>query len=289
MGCRALDLRMAMMSDSRQYRYSFRLKTPADVPDDFLPLPFGSDWDCAALIPGETQNSWEQSAYPPRIYAVYPGRVAVYPHPSSGQTAFSLALQDLYEIEYERALLSGELTLHGRFASGSFRYNTVHHRQIRMLLSSLRNYWMRPGSVAWTSQPAAVAFRKSQFPCWNALQAEIDPGEEILWNCYKPAQRIQEKGIFSRTVKRSSGYLLAITSRRIILIGEEVKSHSDPFGIRVRYRSIFSMASVEARRDEDGDWLMLLFDDGSCWKGPCISGLSSSKQITSYVDPQGFP
>lgn len=108
-------------TNSRQYRFAYRILDMSDIPADFsIALPEDERFT-AIFMPGDTEAYWLHPDYPPRIYVLTCDTLIVYSHRSSGDPPYVASLKELEEAETQQALLHGIIRFDAEFASRCFR------------------------------------------------------------------------------------------------------------------------------------------------------------------------
>lgn len=255
-----------LTSDSRQYRFGYRIHSPSEVPRDFPPLPPAGEWLAAIFIPGDTEAFWQPPEYPPRIYLLQRSGLAIHSHPASCEEPFEVPLRNLAGVELQKSLLYGAIELYTDSASSCFRYSTVHQKLLNRFLRTLRTNWLSPRDICLPAISLPGADTASMMRCLHALQIEIDSGELLYGLCCQPA--IQIKGrtwLFPRS-RTTPAILLAATSKRVIAISTGTGEINDPYEIVIRYAAPSGLAAVEAQESTGGFSLNISIKNGYIWK-----------------------
>jgi hypothetical protein len=255
-----------LTSDSRQYRFGYRIHSPSEVPRDFPPLPPPGEWLAAIFIPGDTEAFWQPPEYPPRIYLLERNSLAIYSHPASCETPFEVPLRDLAGVELQKSLLYGTIEFHTDSASRCFRYSTVHQQVLNPFLRILRRRWLSPREICLRALSVPGAHRASTMRCLHALQMELDSGELLYGLCCQPAIQIKSRTWLFPRSRTTPAILLAATSKRVIAISTGTGEINDPFELVIRYATPSGLAAVEAQESRAGFSLNISIRSGCIWK-----------------------
>lgn len=251
--------------DSRQYRFGYKLQASSDVPEDFpVPIPV-SEWRGAIFMPGETQECWRASQYPPRIYILTTHALAVYSHPASTEAPFTIPLDKLIEVGAESALLYGALEFHGADASRRFCYNAAHQRCIALFLRDVRSLWL---PIYFSGTPLVSLPRPSEqaeFRCWYAMQAELDPEEHIYGSGLQPEREQEKRSWLPSKRNIMPAVLLTVTNHRMITISSSKGATRDYYGVAMRYTSPASVSAVSVEKRVDGFELCIKLKSDQTW------------------------
>jgi hypothetical protein len=95
-----------MEIDSRQYAFSYLIRSPEQIPADF-PLPEFARYQIALFLPRDDPDWFGRRAYPPRILLLDRDTIVVLTHPCYDQPPVRLALADIEFYEIGQLLLIG--------------------------------------------------------------------------------------------------------------------------------------------------------------------------------------
>ncbi len=255
-----------LTSDSRQYRFGYRIHSPSEVPRDFPHLHLPGKWLAAIFIPGDTDTFWQPPEYPPRIYVLEKSSLVIHSHPASCEPLFEVPLRDLAAVELQKSLLYGTVQFHTDNAFRCFRYSTVHQQVLNSFLRTLRRRWLSPREICLPALSAPGAHRASTMRCLHALQMELDSGELLYGLCCQPAIQIQSRTWLFQRSRTTPAILLAATCKRVIAISTGAGEINDPYELVIRYATPSGLAAVEAQESTAGFSLNISIRSGCIWK-----------------------
>ncbi len=267
--------------DSRQYRFGFQLHAVSDLPDDFpIPLP-ASEWIAAVFIPGDTETLWRPLEYPPRVLALSQDTLTIYSHPSAGEQAFSIPVEELLEIDSEEALLRGVVELFARSAQYRFQFKTLHQKHVDCVLRAVRMLWLPKEGCGEPSASFARPSDHALWRCWNALWAELDPGEIVLRLCSQSPVRRRRKGWYWRVPQPTPAIMLALTNRRLLALSTGSGEVNDPYKIVIRSTPVCNLEGAGIEEAPDAPLLTLRFVGDRSWRLFFAKGQGAS--IASFL------
>lgn len=257
--------------DSRQYIYSFPLRSVADIPADFIELQ-GAKLPLAGVFLPQDGRRKRKVCSPACVLLLYERGIATTFHPSSERPGIYIPLNSLKEIETGRFLLLGWITL--TWTGGRLRlpYNTCNDLVITSFIKRVENVWLPPEAVPGNS-------RCMQFGaplCGKFAQAaahELLVGETPLMCLFQPARyRFTCWGTPGGGVP-IAGDLLMATVRRLIWIEERRNGRYEPYGTVSHSASVSSLAHVQTSMVSKDSELNINFTGGERWRIPLQKGM----------------
>jgi hypothetical protein len=190
----------------------------------------------------------------------------VYSHPATNDAPILLPLQELIEIDTDRALLHGIIEFHANSSSHCFRYNTRHQNHLSEFLRVLRSAWLPLHTMKMPTVFLSRAIQGMTFRCWYALRAELDADETLFGVCCRPPMRPEIKGWFHRTAQTLPAVLLALTNRRLIAISTGAGQTDDLYEIVVRYAATDNLKAATISCSANGFMFSLALKNSRDWK-----------------------
>ncbi len=207
------------MTDSRQYRFPYALRSMDDIPADFPALP---DFQCGLFLPRDEPDWLGRSAYPPRLLLVAREQPSNPQRSERIEPTLEIAVDESIAIESGHALLLGWLRFQGKESGPTLQYNTRISRPVREFLRELKQKF--PALVHFDAAVESAAFGELlDLKFRNALASELDPGENALARFFRAARKETRKGRLLRWKRWSPADLAALTNRRILWITDRYR------------------------------------------------------------------
>jgi hypothetical protein len=252
--------------DSRPYRVGYELNSFSDIPEGFCIPSQAGNWRKAIFVPGDRQNGWRTTYHLPRIYILTQKDLTIYPHPDCGEQPFAAPLDELMTLTSHMAPLFGTVELSTLCSDGYFRYDPVHQRCMRSLLSALRIQWLPIRATRSTTIDLKQLDPPLELRCRYALELELDTEESILSLSFQPKTYRKTHACFIPGKRLPSVSCLVVTNRRIMTIASR-NGHDDEHGaVTIRYAALANAANAEVERHDDGFSLKLKLRNDRVWK-----------------------
>jgi hypothetical protein len=251
--------------DSRDYIVAFELRSIDDCPPDFeLPSSIAG-FDTGLFLPRGDRDWFGRLLYPPRVLLMKGGKLYIVSHPSTGEPPRQCTMEQISSVESGHMLLKGWLRFAGSGFDYTVRYNTRGFRVVFQFMRRFRDELLGGSVPRGPSEVCPGAGLDIKFG--NALARELDPGETVLVQAFRPPDEVRSRRWLIPRRHRSAGDLLALTGRRLLWITDREK------GFYSRYGSIASYAPLDAVLgigliSGRGDFLQVNLNDGSAWQVP---------------------
>jgi hypothetical protein len=253
--------------DSRQYRFSFTIEVPSEVPLDFvLPSDLGV-FDAGVFLPRDDVNLLGRRRYPARILLLCDGEVLIVPHPAAGEQPVRIPLDRIERIEWGRILLTGWIVLTWDGGQIQLRYNTRARGPVEKCMKTIEDHWLPPtpflqaASAGIFGEPLNLKFA-------YAREADQLTGEAPFAQFFQPAVVHWHRFLWYRRQHWLPGDLVLVTSRRLLWITERHKGSYERYGTVSHSARLPSIAGVRCVWTEPGGVLEIAFHSGDPWHVP---------------------
>jgi hypothetical protein len=235
--------------DSRQYRFSFGIEAPSQVPADFvLPSDLGV-FDAGVFLPRDDADWLGRRRYAARILLLGGREAIVVPHPTAGEQSVRVPLDRIERIEWGRILLIGWIVLTGDGGQVRLPYNTRARGPVEKCMQTLQDRWL-PATPIQEAPSAGACGEPLDLKFAYARSAELLTGESPLAQFFQPRD------------------LVLVTSRRLLWITERHQGRYERYGTvshSARRASIAGVRCVPA--DRHGE-LEIALRSGAAWRVP---------------------
>jgi hypothetical protein len=239
---------MSQTVSSTQYRFSYQVRSPEDIPDDFLILDKDLDFESAIFLPqGHSSWPYRGTPHPPRMLFLKRDCLKVYTHPTADQAPVVLDLDQLQIVEVGRFLLLSWMRFFTQTMSPALLFSSVDDRVVNLLLEKLRRIWLPSvNSVGVCLDRFQADGDRMTFKFQQRLQRELDAGEAAQETLFLAHRNIGPKRYMFRDVAYVHGDLLAVTSKRILWITDRDPSGGgrEIYGSIARYAPIRYLQKV---------------------------------------------
>jgi hypothetical protein len=264
--------------DSRQYVFSYLIRSPVDVPGDF-PIPEPERLRIGLFLPRDGPDWFGRRAYPPRILLLDGDAIVVLTHPRYDQPPVRVALPDLAFYEIGHFLLIGWLRLVTARSSIHLPYNTGSDRPVSEFLDSVLHEYLAGGIEG--GNETVVSFGPAlDIKFGNCLTAAMRPGERLCATWFSPPYQVSRRWGPFRVGTRVGGDLLACTDQRVLWITDRCNGRYELYGSVVSTSPVRGVTGVQCQRDGDKGVLTISLHSDVSWSIPIPS--------ERYADAEGF-
>lgn len=236
--------------DSRQYRISFPIEAPSQVPADFvLPSDFEA-FDAGVFLPRDDADWLGRRRYPARILLLSGREVLIVPHPAAGEQTIRVPLDRIERIDWVRILLIGGVVLTWDGGLTRLPYNTRARGPVEKCVRKLMDRWLPPQPVQEIvfagafGEPLDLKFE-------FARSAELLAAEAPLAQFFQPG-----------------GDLMLVTSRRLLWVTERRNGRYERYGTVSHSARLSSIAGVRCVWKGRPGALEIAFRSGDAWHVP---------------------
>ena len=252
--------------DSRQYVFSYLIRSPEDVPADF-PIPEPKRLLIGLFLPRDDPDWFGRRAYPPRILFLNSSTLLILTHPRYDEPPVRLALEDIEFYEIGHLLLIGWIQMVTAQMKLRLPYNTRSDRPVGEFLDAFAQQYL-PSAIDSGSGilglPLDIKFR-------NCLAAAVVKGERVLAKWFSPAQEgFRRWGPF-RIRAEAGGDLVALTDRRILWITDRCNGRYERYGSILSTTPLRRVAGALGLRDNRQSSLVIRLRSGASWSIPLSS------------------
>jgi hypothetical protein len=225
-----------MEIDSRQYAFSYLIRSPEEVPGDF-PVPEFARYRIVLFLPRDDPDWFGRRAYPPRILLLDQDAIVVLTHPLYGEPPVRLALADVLYYEIGQVLLIGWMRFVTTGPETRLPFNTRSDRLVNEFLDELGHRYLA-SRMECASEPKVEFGLPLDIKFRNCLAMAIGPGERVCATWFNPpVRKFRRWGPF-RVRAETGGDLAAVTDRRVLWITDQCKDRYE------RYASIVSSTPI---------------------------------------------
>jgi hypothetical protein len=260
--------------DSRQYRFSYLIRSPEDVPADF-PIHDPERLRIGLFLPRDGPDWFGRRAYPPRILLLESNAIVVLTHPHYEQPPVRVALPDVIFCEIGHILLIGwiRLVTIGRSAI-HLPYNTGLDGSVSEFVNMLLREYLTQGMESGETAAGRVLTKFGpplDIKFGNSLAAALQPGERVRATWFGPSYQAWRRwGPFSGNTELA-GDLAAYTDRRMLWITDRCNGRFERYGTIVSSAPVRGVMSVRCERDENRSVLTISIGSGVSWSIPIPS------------------
>jgi hypothetical protein len=227
--------------DSKAYAFAYLIREPCQVPADFT---VDCDFECALFLPRESVPRFEIPRYVPRLLLLWPDRLIVYSHPSSGLADTTICLADISYFELERFMADCSLTFftssgavrlpfHGR--DEEFVGTFLGEVQKRLLaISNLPSLRGKPRVFG-----PELGFKFAQ------IEATLKVGPEgVLTRFYVPPTEVVKPGLFRQEFSLTCGSEIVLTKKELYLFSDDKDGYRQLYGFRASWVPLCNIGDV---------------------------------------------
>lgn len=208
--------------------------------------------------------------------------LSILPDNHSGNEFVQLHLDNLVELTTGSVLLKDWVSV----SSGGQVYEVSciarEANELKELLRSLRQRWLGlPHQATATKYPACGAGLDGKFTA--LLQAELDPGEEVLAQYFDSSQVLSRRRWFRRKPSWAPSHLLAVTSaHRLLWITDQYSQYRDRAASICRSIPLTRVSAIDITDVGASRVLGFRFGPAGCWSVPIRQSNGSSAD--DFVD-----
>lgn len=251
-----------MEIDSRQYAFSYLIRSSEQVPADF-PVPEFASYKIVLFLPRDDPDWFGRRAYPPRILLLDQDAIVVLTHPLYGEPPVRFALGDIVYYEIGQVLLIGWMRFVTTGSEIRLPFNTRSERLINEFLNALGQQFLT--SRTQCANEAKVEFGLPlDIKFKNCLALAIGLGERVCTTWFNPPMRkLRRWGPFRVRVE-AGGDLVAVTDKRVIWITDQCKDRYERYGSVVSSTPIRRVMNTEVQENT----LLIRLDASVSWSIP---------------------
>jgi hypothetical protein len=261
--------------DSRQYIFSYLIRSPDDAPADF-PILEPERLRIGLFLPRDGPDWFGRRAYPPRIVLLEANAIVVLTHPRYAEPPVRVALPDIVFCENGHILLIGWIRLVTTASSAiHLPYNTGLDRSVSEFVDTLlREYLAEEKESGNESAPSAghsTFGAPLDIKFGNSLAHALQPGEHLRATWFtQPYQVSRRWGLF-RVNTQVGADLVAYTDRRILWITDRCNGRYERYGTVVSSAPARRVIGAQSQRWGDANALTISLHSGASWSIPTPS------------------
>jgi hypothetical protein len=233
-----------MEIDSRQYAFSYLIRSPEQIPADF-PLPEFTRYQTVLFLPRDDPDWFGRRAYPPRILLLDRDAIVVLTHPRYDQPPVRLALEDIEYYEIGQLLLIGWMRFVTAQSELRLPFNTRSAPSIGGFLDALAQQYFTGRVDRANEHPSQDAELDIKFK--NCFAMTIAKGEQVHAKFFNPPVRKFRRWRPFRVRAETGGDLLAVTDRRVVWITDQCRKRYERYGSVVSSTPTPRVTSVEVQ------------------------------------------
>ena len=275
------------MKKTQQYSHAYLIQRPDHLPTDF---PVKADFAkliCGLFLPSRRRGKFGVAFCPARILLLFPDSVAVVAHPSTGSPRADIQIDDIVVIEQRRLLLDASISIRASDVVQEWPYDVHEEGSVAEFLSHLRHLFL-------TNQPAERTLGRSvfgepldhKFGCGES--DHVDRSEALTARFFSAPSTMIRKRWLVRTNVLVPGEYLALTSRRILWLSDQIDGVYQPSGMIAKYAPLRYISEIRFSRRGDTCEINLDFWGSIRWSVPiqpdfCDEAKSFTKQAREVL------
>ena len=255
------------MKKTQQYSHAYLIQRPDHLPTDF---PVNADFAkliCGLFLPSRRRGKFGVASCPARILLLFPDSVAVVAHPSTGSPRADIQIDDIVVIEQRRLLLDASISIRASDVVQEWPYDVHEEGFVGEFLSHLRHLFL-------TNQPAERTLGRSvfgepldhKFGCGES--DHVDRSEALTARFFSAPSTMIRKRWLVRTNVLVPGEYLALTSRRILWLSDQIDDNYEPRGIMSRFAPLRQVAEINVGNQNGTCEIVLTLFCGIHWRLP---------------------
>ncbi len=255
------------MKKTQQYSHAYLIQRPDHLPTDF---PVKADFAkliCGLFLPSRRRGKFGVASCPARILLLFPDSVAVVAHPSTGSPRADIQIDDIVVMEQRRLLLDASISIRASDAVQEWPYDVHEEGSVGEFLSHLRHLFL-------TNQPAERTLGRSvfgepldhKFGCGES--DHVDRSEALTARFFSAPSTMIRKRWLVRTNVLVPGEYLALTSRRILWLSDQIDGVYQPSGMIAKYAPLRYISEIRLSRRGDTCEINLDFWGSIRWSVP---------------------
>jgi len=271
--------------DSRQYIFSYLIRSPEDAPADF-PIPEPARLHIGLFLPRDGPDWFGRRVYPPRILllersAPEVNAIVVLTHPRYAEPPVRIALPDIVFCEIGHILLIGWIRLVPTARSAiHLPYNTGLDRSVSEFVDTLLRQYLSPGMEPGSEPEGSSEHTRFEHDTFgppldikfrNSLTHALQPGERLRATWFSPPYQASRRWGPFRVNTEVGGDLVAYTDRRVLWITDRCNGRYERYGTVVSSAPVRGVIGAQALQNRDVSALTISFQSGVSWSIPIPS------------------
>ncbi len=279
------------MKKTVQYSHAYLIQRPDHLPTDF---PVKADFAkliCGLFLPSRRHGRFAVASCPARILLLFPDSVAAVPHPSTGSPRVDIRIDEIVVIEQRRLFPDASISIQASDGVQECPYDVHEEGSVGEFLSHLRHLFL-------TNQPAERTLGRSvfgepldhKFGCGES--DNVDRSEALDARFFSAPTTMIRKRWLSRATVLIPGEYLALTSRRILWLSDQIDGVYQPSGMIAKYAPLRHISEIRFGRRGDTCEINLEFWGNIRWSVPIQPDFydeaeSFTKQARELLRPRG--
>lgn len=270
------------MKKTAQYTHAYLIYRHDHLPTDF---PVEADFAklvCGLFLPPRRQGRFAVAACPARILLLFPDMVAIIPYPATGSPRLNLRLNEIVVIEQRQLFPDASITMRASKAIHEWPYGVHEGGLVGEFLFQLRQLFLANEPKERTAGRGIFGEPLDhKFGCGESDY--VDRSEALTARFFSaPSTLVQKRWLFPTKVAVPGEYL-ALTSRRILWLSDQIEGVYQPAGMMAKYVPLRHISDIRFRRQENACEIRLEFSANIRWRVPiqtdfCDEAESFTKQ-----------
>jgi len=256
------------MKKTAQYAYAYLIRRSDQLPTDF---PVKTDFAkliCGLFLP-RRHGSAGASCHA-RILLLFPDMVTVVPHPATGSPPVEIQLNEIVVIEQRRLFPDASITIRAGKAIQKWPYDMHEEGLVGEFLFRLRQLFLTKQAKERTVGRGIFGEPLDhKFGCGES--DHVDRSEALTARFFSaPSTMVRKRWLF-RTKVPVPGEYLALTSRRILWLSDQIDGVYQASGMMVKYAPLRHISEIRFHRQENACEIKLEFFADIPWCVPIQS------------------
>ncbi len=280
------------MKKTAQYAHAYLIDRPGHLPTDFRVKVDFAKLVCGLFLPPRRHGRFAVASCHARILLLFPDMLAVVSHPFTGSSRVDIRIEEIVVIEQRRLFPDASITIRASDAVQEWPYDMHEEGFVGEFLSHLRHLLL-------TNQPAERPLVRGifgepldhKFGCGES--DNLGRSEALAARFFSAPTTTIRKGWFFRTkVLLIPGEYLALSSRRILWLSDQIDGVYRPSGMIAKYAPARHISEIRFSRQGDTCEINLDFFANIRWSVPiqpdfCDDAESFTKQTRELLLSRG--
>ena len=227
--------------DSRAYAFAYLIKEPSQVPADF---PVEPDFELALFLPKESVPRFEVPRYVPRLALLFPDRLTVYSHPSSGLDKIKLPFTDISYLELERFMADCCLTLFTSQATLALPFHGRDEEHIGDFLLPVQQHLLTISTASLDCNPRAFGPEPGYKFAQIEATLQVNP-EKVVTRFYVPPREMKKARLFGQDSSWTFGSEIVVTRNELYVFSDEKDGYRQPYGFRAAWVPLANLVDID--------------------------------------------
>lgn len=227
--------------DSRAYAFAYLIQEPSQLPADF---PVEHDFELALFLPKESVPRFEVPRYVPRLVLLFPDRLTVYSHPSSGLGKITIPFTGVSYLELERFMADCCLTFFASQATLTLPFHGRDEEYIGDFLGPVQQHLLTTFTASLGCNPRAFGPEPGYKFAQIEATLQVDP-EKVVTRFYVPSREMKKSRLFGQESWWTFGFEIVVTRNELYVFSDEKDGYRQLYGFRAAWVPLANLVDID--------------------------------------------